>query len=465
MKKFNGLITYLLYILIGYIFFQLVTMCLFNVQELAIPIILFLVFMILLIGLERKIKTRKMYIVIDIPIILLVVICILIIVLLSRTNKFIDSITNSNIEIQSYYLLVLKEDNIDNYRELDGEKIGSIIEVSDIIEDDIEFNIKKYNNVAEIILDLFNGNIRAIMVDDIYYNNMLELIPNFDENIRVLKIFEKEQQLKVETSSVDVRDNSFIMYISGIDTYGSIETLGRSDVNILVVVNPSSAKILLISIPRDYYIRLSGTVGYKDKLTHAGVYGIDTSIKTIEELLDIDINYYLRVNFNTVVKLVDELGGVDVYSDITFTTSNNKNCYLIKGNNHLNGSCALAFSRERYAYSEGDRHRGENQQQVISSIISKVTTTETILNNYLGILEEMNGSFQTNFELEDLVYLLKKQLKEKKNWEINKISLDGYDSYNYTYSYQGEKLYVMEPDYDTVEKAKDSIRVLMGKQS
>lgn len=463
MKKFNKLLTGIFYILISIIFIMLITIHIFSIKELIIPIIIALISILVFIIISKKIKSKYIYIVINSLIILLIIVSTIVILFLGKTKIFLDSVANSNIEIKSYYLLVLKESNTIDYEDLIDKKVGSTSEDYNEFLNDIDTKIKLYDSYTNMLIDLFSNDITAIFIDDIYYTNMKELIPNFDDCIKVLKTFEKKQLIEVNESNINVKDNPFIIYISGIDTYGSIEKLGRSDVNILAAINPKESKILLISIPRDYYVRLSGTNGYRDKLTHAGVYGIDMSIKTIEELLDIDIDYYLRVNFNTIIKLVDSIGGIDIYSDTTFVTSNDKNCYLKTGNNHINGECALSFSRERFIYSGGDRHRGENQQEVISGIIQKVTTTDEILTNYLNILDKMKGSFQTNFKVEDLSYFLKKQLKDRNNWEIDKISLDGYDSYNYTYSYSENKLYVMEPNYDTISKAKENINLYTKK--
>lgn len=292
---------------------------------------------------------------------------------------------------------------------------------------------------------------------------MKDEVAEFEKNIRIIYTIDINKKIENIEKPVTTNKEPFTIYISGIDTYGSISTTSRSDVNILVTINPNTGTILLTSIPRDYYVRLHGTTGYKDKLTHAGIYGIDMSTSTIEDLIGIDINYYVRVNFNTLIKVIDEIGGIDIYSDINFTAWTDKSCKFSEGTNSVGGKCALAFSRERYSYQSGDRHRGQNQQAVITAIIKKVSSDKNLILKYNNILDSLNGTFQTNMQLEDITNLIKNQIDNNTNWNIESISLDGYDSSNYTYSYSGSKLYVMEPNYTTIETAKNKItEVLKG---
>ena len=217
--------------------------------------------------------------------------------------------------------------------------------------------------------------------------------------------------------------------------------------------------MLLTTIPRDYYVQLHGTKGLKDKLTHAGIYGINMSINTIEDLLDMDIDYYARVNFDTVVHLVNELGGINVYSD-----KNLSFCNIKEGYNYLMGDCALRFARERKSYETGDRHRGENQEEVIKAIINKVETSSSLLTKYNSILKNLEGDFETNATLEEIKNLVKLQVSNMPKWSIKTYNLNGRDSHNYTYSGGNRVLYVMEPDEASVNKTKEIIKaVLEGK--
>ena len=249
-------------------------------------------------------------------------------------------------------------------------------------------------------------------------------------------------------------EDSFNIYISGIDTYGSINTVSRSDVNIIATINPNTSKILLTSIPRDMYVPLYGKSGLNDKLTHAGVYGIDTSIKTLENFLDTDIDYYVRINFNSLISLVDYIGGIDVYSDYEFKAGNR--IYKKGLNTNLTGEEALAFSRNRYAFSDGDRQRGRNQEKVIEAIINKVTKSKDI-NTYLNLVSTLENSFQTNMSKDNIQEIINKQIENNYKWNITSIDVNGYDHMDYTYSYPWQKLYVMQVDTDSLNKAKIEI--------
>lgn len=245
----------------------------------------------------------------------------------------------------------------------------------------------------------------------------------------------------------------FVLYISGIDTYGQVSTTSRSDVNILAVVNPKTHRILLINTPRDYYVQLHGTTGVRDKLTHAGIYGIDMSVKTLEDLYGVPINSYLRINFSSLVAIVDSLGGVDVNSDYDFGE-------FSQGVNHLDGKQALAFSRERYAFTEGDRTRGQNQQKVIEAIIAKLNN-RAMLVHLPRILQTLEGSFETNIPPNEITNTLNRQLNDLRAWQTTSISVDGVGQNAPTYSMGTQLLYVMEPDSQTLDNARHQMDVVL----
>ena len=251
--------------------------------------------------------------------------------------------------------------------------------------------------------------------------------------------------------------------ISGIDTYGDISQTSRNDVNIVATVNPNTNEILLTSIPRDYYVKLHGTEGYNDKLTHASYYGINMAVTTIEDILDIDINYYVKVNFTTVVDLVNERGGVDVYADQAINKW--KDCPIKEGYNHLNGNCALKFSRERHSYIDGDRHRGRNQQEVIKAIFTKLTSGSTILTEYTTIINVLDGKFATNIDMNEVTDFIKYELNDLKDYTIINTQLDGYGSMGPTYSYPYQDLWIMIPYEDTITNAKNLINKMLNNES
>jgi LCP family protein required for cell wall assembly len=250
----------------------------------------------------------------------------------------------------------------------------------------------------------------------------------------------------------------FAVLISGIDTYGDISTTSRSDVNILAVVNPRTHNVLLVNTPRDYYVQLHGTTGVKDKLTHAGLYGVDMSVNTIEDLYGIDIKYNVRINFSSLESMVNTLGGVDVDSAYNFSAGG----YTFnQGVNHLDGKQALAFSRERHSFEGGDRTRGENQMQVIKAIISKISSPATIL-KYQQILGSLQGTFQTNMSTDDLTTLVRNQIDTLSKWNVTSTNVDGAGSRAVTYSMGSQSLYVMIPDQASVNSAKNAINQTLG---
>lgn len=278
--------------------------------------------------------------------------------------------------------------------------------------------------------------------------------PEFNTKTKVIYKFVIKLKSKTKAKDVNVTNKPFNIYITGIDTYGEITSVSRSDVNIVATVNPKTKQVLLTSIPRDYYVQLHGTTGVKDKLTHAGIYGVDKSITTIEDLLDIDINYYVKVNFTSLIDIVNALGGITVYSDYTFTTIDG--VHFTEGNNNMNGEQALSFARERKAFLEGDNQRGKDQQAVIAALIKKMCS-KSIITKYDSILNSLNGKFQTNMSSNKITSLLKMQLNDMSSWNVSTYNLQGVNSSNYTYSGGNTKLFVMEPVLGSIEEAHNLI--------
>lgn len=376
---------------------------------------------------------------------------------LNTTMNFMSKIMASDYQIENYYVYVLKDSDYHNINDLKDKKIG-IPNISsntydsayDKLNKKLSFEEEKYENIVSLVNDLFNEKIYAIFVNETALSFIKDEVDNFENNTKVLYTIPIKIKIDETSKDVDLTKDSFNIYISGIDVYGDISSVSRSDVNMIMTVNPNTNKILLTSIPRDYYVRLHGTTGYKDKLTHAGLYGINMSITTLEDLFGIYIDYYIRVNFTTLINIVDAIGGIDINSDLAFTAHTNSSCTYAKGNNHLDGKCALAFSRERYAYQEGDRHRVQNQQVVLTAILNKALSSKTLITKYTNILESLESSFQTNMPQENIYSLVNMQLDQMPKWNIQTISVNGKDSFNYTYSYSANKLYVMEPDMQTV---------------
>ncbi len=306
---------------------------------------------------------------------------------------------------------------------------------------------QQYNDTTSAVLALEQSHIDTGVFSSATMGLLEENYAQFDtlEVLATFRIKVKEQQV----ADVDIT-KPFVVYISGIDTYGDIAKVSRSDVNMLMVVNPVQHKLLLVNTPRDYYVQLHGTTGTPDKLTHAGIYGIDMSRQTLEDLYGVPIDHYVRINFSSLVNIVDTIGGVDVYSEYAFKS-------FRQGQNHLDGAQALMFSRERYSFSAGDRQRGRNQQLVIEAIVSKLSQPSVAV-KYQSILQSLKGTLQTNMSTSTLTQFANAQLNDLRGWYVESISVDGVGKMAPTYSMGAQPLYVMEPDAKSVETAKTTIR-------
>lgn len=377
---------------------------------------------------------------------------------ISETNSFLTNIGTVK-EEGLYHVVVLKKSTYKNLSDLNSKKIATYSlndehysKVVGAIKEKIEFKEESYDNFVNIATDLLENKVDAILVSDFNKEMLDDEIEGFSKGTKIIHT----EKVKIEPeivapNDIAVNQETFNILISGIDTRGSISKVSRSDVNIVVTVNPTKNEILLTSIPRDYYVRLHGTSGNKDKLTHAGIYGIHMSVNTIADLLNTNIDYYLRVNFDTLINVVDKIGGIDVYSDVSFTAYNGD--IFVAGMNHLDGSRALSYSRERKQFAEGDRKRGKHQEEVITAIIKKVSSSKVLLANYSAILESLQDTFQTSMPTDTIKSFVKGQLDEMINWNVKSISLDGVGRNDYTYSMPGRLLYVMVPDEQSVARA------------
>ena len=431
--------------------------------------VLILVTIILLIGIFSK-RHKILKILSFVIMLLLTIFSCFAIKYLNNTYHFLDS-THSKYDTLNYSVIVLKDSSYTNISSLNDKTIAYLndeynTEVKNELNSKINYNEKLVDDFTKIVSLLNDKDIDAIVLEDSYLTLIKEEDATFQDSTKVIYTFQIKVKVHEESNDTVLTKESFILYISGIDQYGNVNTVrGRSDVNQLIVVNPKTNHILLVNTPRDYYVQLAGTTGLKDKLTHAGIYGINKSIDTLEELYDININHYLRVNFNTLVKVVDVIGGIDIYSDKAFTPWTNRKLYINSGINHMNGEMALAYARERKTYATGDNHRGSNQQAVITAIINKLTTSNVLISKYNSILNTLDGSFQTDISTSSITSFIKYQLDKMPSWNIESTAVTGYNSYNYTYSMgYNYKLYVMEPDYNSVEKVKEKINEVLNEK-
>ncbi len=374
------------------------------------------------------------------------------------TASFFAAIQQTEYTTEEYSVIAMKDRHIDLLQakqaaQLENDPCRN--DVASVLKTVTSATQVPYSDLTSMMVAL-EGNESDIAVLNAGYMQLLkDNYADFDSKIEVLTTLHVRVQHQTKASHVSA-NKPFVVYISGIDTYGDIASVSRSDVNMLAVVNPVTRKILLVNTPRDYYVQLHGTSGTRDKLTHAGIYGIDMSRQTLEDLYGTNIDYYMRVNFTSLVSIVDTLGGIDVYSDVAFKS------YHV-GYNHMNGKQALEFSRERHSFTEGDRQRGKDQQRVIEAIVAKMSSAQNIV-RYQAILGSLEGALQTNMRSSQIEQLANKQLDDMKKWQSESISVDGAGASAPTYSMGAQRLYVMVPDQATVDAAKVKIQTYLSEQ-
>lgn len=386
---------------------------------------------------------------------------------LSETIGFVDNINNKMLQKETYYLMVLSSSTIEQINDLENGKIGIYNSLNsehalDELKNKINVEYEEYKDIEKMFIDLQKEKISAVLINDSIKNlletELADMEISLKEVYNVSISIEKEDIVKV----VDVTKKSFNIYVAGGDGYGSINNVTNTDVNMIITLNPVKREVLLTSIPRDYYVNLPsyGENAY-DKLTHVGYYGIEESVKSIEKLLDTDINYYVKMNFSTVVGVIDAIGGVDVNSDYTFCVTTTGVC-VKQGINHLDGYSAMMFARERQSFSDGDVQRVKNQQKVIEAMINKATSSTAIITNFSEILNSVSESLSTNMDTKSINKFVKMQLEDMRGWNIITTNLVGKDSYTQnTYTFPGTELYVMQQDEKSVSDARLKIKEFM----
>lgn len=373
-------------------------------------------------------------------------------------------------------LIVLEESPLRKLRDLeDGGRVamrayvdeescqkalGQVQEKQDIV-----LNVDKYDDFALMIDSLYTKQSEILLINDSFLQLIQEQIDSsFSSKVRIL------HQVKVEVTDTevyaakDLTTQPFTFLISGVDNRSEVTEQGLSDVNILVSVNPVTHTVLMTNIPRDYYVALDGDEGKMDKLTHAGIYGVDCSVRTIEHLLGVEIDHYLKVGFYAVIDVVDALGGITVNSPYAFTTydeiGQGGTVVVKKGENTFNGSQALAFSRERMSLPGGDRDRGKNQQLVIEAILQKILSPQVLV-HFSGVMNALSEHCKMSFTAQEVAHLVQMQLSQGAEWTILSASVDGQGASRPSYSYGAGNLYVMIPDMSTVKNAKEQIKQVL----
>lgn len=383
----------------------------------------------------------------------------------TRTNSFINNISKNNYQVNSYSVIVLKDSPVNSLTDLNSKNISINVSYQNELSlkaiSELEKTIQSPNwsyaaDMSDLGNSLYEGKVDAIVLNEAYRNFIQDDHSNFDEETRIIENVGLDQT--ATSTGKNIQDGVFNIYISGIDTYGNISTVSRTDVNMVLSVNMNTHKILMTSIPRDAYVPLARNNQY-DKLTHSGIYGVDESVSTVENFLGISINYYVRVNFSSLITVVDALGGVDVYSDKDLTLDGHH--YSI-GNNHMDGAAALRFARERHSYTTGDAHRTENQQAVLEAIIKKVASFDTVT-SYNSVLSAAEGAFNTNMPSSDITNIIKRQVENMAGWDIDHQYITGTGG-NTTglYSMPNNRLYVLYPDKNSVSTCKQAIETLLN---
>lgn len=397
------------------------------------------------------------------------------------TITFFNKIFDIGVRTETYEVYVLDKSKYKTVKDLNNKNI-SIYSPSDKaiekLNKEISFKEKDYDNIDEAVSSVLEKENDAIFVN----SGIMEIYKESYDKVKDLRLvgsYEVTIKSENKLKTVKVTEKPFAVYLSGIDTSGKVNKSARSDVNLLAVVNPIKGKVLIISIPRDYYVTLSSKKA-KDKLTHAGIYGVLESANTVGDLLDLDVNYYARVNFTSFIKIINSLGGIEVnvdkpdyrYNDAIDCGSNTiceqnsqrqfgtKMIYIKPGKQTLSGEKALAYARNRHQFAGGDNARGKHQSQIIEGIINKAVSP-AILTKYNKLLSSLQNGVMTNIEQKDITDLVNMQLDKNIKWQIETISLTGTDSYNTTYSTGGLKAYVMKPDEKSIANAKIKISEIM----
>jgi len=416
----------------------------------------------------RKKTGNKLKIILSAVSVLLIAVLTFVGLKLGKTLSFLGEMETETVNSKTYSVVVLKDSKYEKMEDLQYKlllyydtELNQNAEAIQKLEDVITIVTEKTDDVHELANKLIDGDVDAILIEDSYYVMIEEEIADFRDKTKVVYTFALEDAIQTIAKDVSVTKEPFVVYISGIDSYGKISSVARSDVNMICVVNPQTKQVLLVNTPRDYYVKLHGTSGYRDKLTHAGIYGIDMSVKTMEDLYDVDINYYVRVNFSSLIKIIDAIGGINVYSEYAFTSRIGGYKFRV-GYNQMNGKKALGFARERYSFSDGDRMRGQNQQAVIDAMIKKVCSSTTILTKFDALLDSLKGSFQTNMNYTKMIEIVRMQIADGAQWNVSSISVDGSGSMERTYSMGKTLLSVLIPYAGSVNQAESMIKAVLN---
>lgn len=388
----------------------------------------------------------------------------------NQGNTFLNKITDSGYQIQQIDVIVLNDSKVKDITDLNNKKLTyiSMIDQENMKQalEDITHNIPKASmetveDIESLGNALYGSTADAIVINDSYVSFLEEIYPNFDEETEIIYTYQIKEAVKETVTTSNDLNGVYNIFLSGIDTRGAISTVSRSDVNLILTVNTNTRQILMTSMPRDSYVPLAMN-GKLDKLTHSGIYGINETISTVENFVNTELDYYGRVNFSSVVSIVDALGGIEITSDQDITLDG---FTYHKGKNSVNGAQALRFARERYSYQTGDLHRNENQQMVLEGIINKCMSKD-ILTRYASILTSMEDFFQTNLDASKIGSIVKGQLEDMSTpWTIHHQYITGVGKKTYgCYSMPNSNLYVNVPNQASVDTCSKNIQLVIDGQ-
>lgn len=463
-RKINRILTL---VLLGIVLIFFGTIFYINIIPIFYTIFAFILFLGIVFGIViLNFKRKRILRIIGYTLsIILISILVFILVYLFNTLGFLFNMTDGDYSLHNYNLVVLQSSDYEDIKDLNNKNIGvSSTSTKDAldkalkkIKKEIKINKEEYEDLNSLVDALDDNIVEGIILEDSEMSLFEEENKDIYSSFKVIYEVEVKKTLEDLKSAININKEPFNIYISGIDTYGKINSSSRSDVNIVVSVNPNTEKILITWIPRDYYVDINKG-DYKDKLTHAGIYGVDSSINAIEKLLDININYYVKVNFTSVIKVVDLLGGITINNEESFTTIDGT--YFEKGNITLDGEKTLTFVRERKNLAEGDLGRGKHQIQVLEALFNKAMSKD-IIKKYNSLLKSLDGTFVTNMSQNEMFGFIKREISNRRDWQLESNTLLGTDSYEYTYSYKNNKLYVMLPNEESINDAKNKINEIM----
>jgi LCP family protein required for cell wall assembly len=399
-----------------------------------------------------------------------IVLCFLGISTVSKLIATLNGVSNGTLVIiEKTAVYVMADDPAENIQDAADYTFGytSVYDYDntksamEMVEKELgaEISTQDFDSVVDMVDALYSGSVGAIFLNESYVDILEDMddYENFSTDTRELIANEVEVEKQVTESAKDITQEPFIVYLSGSDTRNkTLSSKTRSDVNILAVINPSTKQILLLNTPRDYYVDISVS-GYteKDKLTHCGIYGIDCSMDTLGNLYGVDVDYYLKINFTGFETLIDDIDGIDIDVDKSFTSVDGYK--FTKGTTHMDGTLALAYVRERHAFGDGDIARGRHQMQMIKALIAKLSSG-AIITNYSDIMDSLDGMFSTDVSTTEIGNLVKMQLSDGASWNVQTFTVSGEGKKRTTYSMPRLKSYVMLPDENDVAYAKTLIQ-------